>query len=359
MNREPQAAGRSVRSLAARAFRLSALTAAALLAVSPLTSTLAGDILDGIKARGELRCGVSEGIDGFSQQDKSGRWVGLDADFCRAVAAAVLGDGEKVSFVPLKSSTRFPALQVRSIDLLARNTTWTFTREVALDVEFPGVLFYDGQAFMVPKQARISKIAGLDGATVCVEKGTTHIDRLKDWFAARDLKVTPLVIDSAREVAEAFFAGRCQAYTSDASQLAAMRVHAKGGADAFVILPERISKEPLAPVVPGGDRQWTTLVRWVLFALIAAEEQGLTRANIVAEVEHRRGKIWRLLRGTDFSYGKALGVEEGWAIRAVAAIGNYGELYERNVGQGSPLKIERGLNRLWKDGGLMYAPPID
>lgn len=323
------------------------------------TSAHAGDILGGVKARGALRCGVSEGIAGFSEQDKSGGWVGLDADFCRAVAAAVLGDAEKVSFVSLKSSTRFPALQLRSIDLLARNTTWTFTREVALNVDFPGVLFYDGQAFMVPKKAGISKIAGLNGATVCVEKGTTHQARLEDWFAARDLKITPLVIDSAREVAEAFFAGRCQAYTSDASQLAAARVHAKGGADAFVILPERISKEPLAPAVPGGDRQWTTLVRWVLFALIAAEEQELTRANIVAEAQHRRGRIWKLLRGSDFSYGQALGVEEGWAIRAVAAGGNYGELYERNVGRDSPLKIDRGLNRLWSKGGLIYAPPID
>ena len=329
------------------------------LALTVATAVNAGDILEGVKARGELRCGVSEGIDGFSEQDKSGRWIGLDAEFCRAVAAAALGDADKVAFIPLKSSTRFPALQVRSIDLLTRNTTWTFTREVALEVDFPAVLFYDGQGFMVPKQARIANIADLDGATVCVEKGTTHQHRLTDWFAARDLEVKPLVIDSTREVAEAFFAGRCQAYTSDASQLAALRVHAKGGANAYEILAERISKEPLAPVVPGGDRQWTTLVRWVLFALIAAEEQGLTQANIVTEVQQRRGNIWKLLRGSDFSYGAALGVEEGWAIRAVAAVGNYGELYERTVGRRSALKIERGMNRLWKDGGLMYAPPID
>lgn len=358
MNGEPQVSEHRVRAALCVLPRFMR-TALVLCVLLSQTSVHAGDILDGVKARGELRCGVSEGIDGFSEQDKNGRWVGLDADFCRAVAAAVVGDPGKVSFVPLKSSTRFPALQARTIDLLARNTTWTFTREVALDVDFTGVLFYDGQAFMVPKRAGITTIAALNGATVCVEKGTTHQGRLEDWFAARDLKVTPLVIDSTREVAEAFFAGRCQAYTSDASQLAAARVHAKGGADAYVILPERISKEPLAPVVPGGDRQWTTLVRWVLFALIAAEEQGLTRSNIAAETEHRKGRIWQLLRGSGFSYGKALGVEEGWAIRAVAAGGNYGELYERNVGMDSPLKIERGQNRLWKDGGLLYVPPID
>ena len=359
MNREPQAAGRSERSLAVRASLLPAWTAAALVALSPPTSALAGDILDGIKARGELRCGVSEGIAGFSEQDKNGRWIGMDADFCRAMAAAVLGDGEKVGFVPLKSSTRFPALQMRSIDLLARNTTWTFSREVAIKVDFPAVLFYDGQAFMVPIKARISKIAELKGTTVCVEKGTTHEDRLKDYSETRGLTVTPLVIDSASEVAAAFFAGRCAAYTSDASQLAAMRLRAPQGGNDYEILPERISKEPLAPVVLSGDREWTLLVRWVLFALIAAEEQGLTRDNIVTEVQHRKGRIWRMISGKDLSYGQVLGVADGWAVRAVAAVGNYGELYERNVGQGSQLKIERGLNRLWKDGGLMYAPPID
>lgn len=319
----------------------------------------AGEVLEGIKARGELRCGVSEGIAGFSERDAAGVWRGLDADFCRAVAAAVLGDAGKVVFVPLKSSTRFPALQARRIDLLVRNTTWTFTREAALHVEFPAVLFYDGQAFMVPASARIAKVADLQGTMVCVEKGTTHVDNLGEYFAARGLSVTPLLIDSAGGGAEAFFAGRCRAYTSDASQLAALRLRAPGGAQAFEILPERISREPLAPAVMSGDREWTTLVRWVLYVLILAEENGVTRDNVETVVGQRQGRTWRLVAGTEIGYGQVLGVRDDWAVRAVAAVGNYGELYERNVGRGSALKIERGLNRLWTEGGLMYAPPFD
>ena len=319
----------------------------------------AGEAISAIKARGELRCGVSEGIAGFSERDQTGRWTGLDADFCRAVAAAVLGDAGKVSFVPLKSSTRFPALQAGRIDLLVRNTTWTFSREVTLNVQFPAVLFYDGQAFMVPKAARVAKVADLHGATVCVEKGTTHIDNLAEYFEARGLKVTPLVIDSTSGAAQAFFAGRCLAYTSDASQLAAMRLRAPGGAQTFRILPERISKEPLAPAVMRGDPDWTSLVRWVLYALILAEEHGLTRANIGVESVKRQGKTWDLVSGKDVRYGQVPGVPKGWALRAIAAVGNYGEMYERHAGSGSPLQIERGLNRLWNNGGLMYAPPVD
>jgi general L-amino acid transport system substrate-binding protein len=319
----------------------------------------AGEVITGIKARGMLRCGVSEGITGFSRRDKTGRWTGLDADFCRAVAAAVLGDARKVSFVPLKSSTRFPALQARRIDLLVRNTTWTFTREVALNVEFPAVLFYDGQGFMVPKAARIAKLTDLKGATVCVEKGTTHVDNLAEYFEAHGLTVKPLVIDSASGVAQAFFAGRCKAYTSDASQLAVTRLHAPGGAQAFRILPERISKEPLAPVVLKGDPEWTTLVRWVQYALILAEEHGLTRDNVGTEIAKRKGKIWKLAGGKEVHFGQVLGIPEDWVVRAVSAVGNYGEMYDRNLGRGSPLKIERGLNRLWNEGGLMYAPPFD
>jgi general L-amino acid transport system substrate-binding protein len=319
----------------------------------------AGEVIAGIKARGELRCGVSEGIAGFSERDQAGRWTGLDVDFCRAVAAAVLGDAKKVSFVPLKSSTRFPALKAGRIDLLLRNTTWTFAREVGLNVQFPAVLLYDGQAFLVPKSARIAKVVDLRGVTVCVEKGTTHIDNLADYFALRGQTVKPLVIDSAQEVAQAFFAGRCQAYTSDASQLAAVRLRAPGGAQAFKILPERISKEPLAPVVLQGDPEWTTLVRWVLYALILAEEQGITRDNLAAEIKKRKVKIWNIVSSKHVNYGQLLGVHKDWALRAIAAVGNYGEMYERNLGSGSPLKIERGLNRLWNDGGLMYAPPVD
>lgn len=319
----------------------------------------AGQILDSVKARDQLRCGVSEGIPGFSEQDGSGRWRGLDADFCRAVAAALLGDAEKVKFVPLRSSTRFPALQARKIDLLVRNTTWTLTREALLQVQFPAVLFYDGQAFMVAKSSGITRLADFREGTVCVGKGTTHEGNLADHARIHGLAWQPLVIDSAPAVAEAFFAGRCQAYTTDAAELAAMRLRAPGGADGFVILPERISKEPLGPVVQGDDPQWTSLVRWVLFALVLAEEHGVTQANVETKVREFGGATGLLLSGHDRRLARALGAQDDWVIRAVRAVGNYGELYERNLGAASELRIERGLNRLWSDGGLMYAPPID
>jgi general L-amino acid transport system substrate-binding protein len=251
----------------------------ALVCAAPLSAG-AGEILTAIQSRGVLRCGVSEGILGFSQLDAEGRWQGLDADFCRAVAAAVLGDGERVEFVPLRASTRFPALQSGRVYLLARNTTWTLTREAILKVEFPAVLFYDGQGFMVRADAGISAPEQLDGAMICVEKGTTHARNLKRYAKRQGDSLTPLVMDSAKEVAAAFFAGRCGAYSSDASQLAAARAQAPDGPAGYLILPERISKEPLAHVIWGGDPQWTTVVRWVLYALVMAEEDGLTRAGI-------------------------------------------------------------------------------
>ncbi|MBV2131740.1 amino acid ABC transporter substrate-binding protein [Pseudomonas sp. MAP12] len=330
-----------------------------LLAIWLAASAQAGQVLDSVKARGELRCGVSEGIPGFSEQDANGRWQGLDADFCRAVAAALFGDPEKVAFKPLRASTRFPALQAKQIDLLARNTTWTLTREALLQVQFPAVLFYDGQAFMVPRSSGITRLAELRAGKVCVAKGTTHVDNLADHARLHDLAWEPLVIDSSLAVAEAFYAGRCQAWTADAAQLAAMRLRAPAGPEAFVILPERISREPLAPVVLGEDVQWGSLVRWVLFALVLAEEHGMTQANVEARVGELGGATGRLLSGQDTRLARALGARDDWVVRAVRAVGNYGELYERNLGTGSPLRIERGLNRLWKDGGLMYAPPID
>lgn len=319
----------------------------------------AGDVLDAVKARGMLRCGVSEGIPGFSEKDAAGRWQGLDADFCRAVAAAVVGDGEQVDFVPLRSSTRFPALQAKQIDLLARNTTWTLTREAVLKVQFPAVLFYDGQGFLVSAEAGISAIPQLDGATICIERGTNHKRNLDRYAARAKLSFTSLVLDSAHEVAAAFFAGRCAAYTSDASQLAAARLQAPGGAERFVILPERISEEPLAPVVWGGDPEWTTAVRWVLFALVLAEKHGVTQANVEDIAASRSGPFVGVSEEEKGQLGRAIGMAPGWIVRAVKAVGNYGELYERHVGAVSPLKIERGLNRLWDQGGLMYAPPVD
>ena len=328
------------------------LCAAGALVVAAWTppSAQAGDTLNGVRAHGTLRCGVSEGIAGFSAKDSSGRWAGMDVDFCRAVAAAALGDAAKVTFVPLRASARFPALQLKTIDLLARNTTWTLDREAGLRVHFAGILFYDGQGFMVPEASGVTSVAQLAGATVCIEKGTTHERNLAGYFAARGLRVTPLVIDSAAGVADAFFAGRCGAYTSDASQLAGTRLRAPAGRT-FLILPERISKEPLAPVVRRGDDDWLTLVRWVLYALITAEEQGITQETV-------RGPGGGRLLATDREVARALGTDSDWARRAVESVGNYGEMFERNLGGGSPLKLERGLNRLWTQGGLMYAPPM-
>ncbi len=334
-------------------------TAVLVLMFAVLPRLEAGEVLDGVKARGQLRCGVSEGIPGFSERDPNGRWRGFEVDFCRAVAAAVLGDPEKVEFVPLRASTRFPALHSRKIDLLLRNTTWTLTREAVLKVQFPGILFYDGQGFMVPAAANIATLADLDGATVCIEKGTTHRRNLEEHFHANGWSVEPLIIDSAAEAAQAFFAGRCRAYTSDAAQLAAMRLRAPKDARDFVILTERISKEPLGPVVWGGDPEWTTLVRWILYALILAEEYGITRDNLDAVIAENRNPLVRRAAKERDLLARALGVPPGWGIRVLRAVGNYGEMYERNVGRDSPLDIERGLNRLWTQGGLHYAPPID
>ena len=330
-------------------------TSTFLLAVTCATAfAAAGDTLAQAKARGTLRCGVSEGIPGFSVRDTSGRWSGIDVDFCRAVAAAALGDANKVRFVALRASERFPALQSGQIDLLLRNTTWTLEREVALKVRFAGILFYNRQGVLVAGNSGVKTLADLKGATVCVEKGTTSVQHLADYSADRRLGVKPLIFDSAVEVADAFFAGRCRAYSADTAQLAAARLRAPGGAQAFVILPGRISKEPLGPVVQQGDDDWFTLVRWVLFTLVGAEEAGITRDNVASRLDD---PAVRQVLATDAVFSKVLGIDPRWAVRAVQSAGNYGEMFERNFGAGSPLRIERGLNRLWSQGGLMYAPP--
>jgi general L-amino acid transport system substrate-binding protein len=334
------------------------------LCCAPFAASLAasdGETAQDIITYKQLRCGVSEGIPGFSQQDASGHWSGLDVDLCRAVAAAVLGDPGKVRFVPLKASARFPALQARRVDMLARNTTWTMSREVLLKVSFPGVWFYDGQAFMVPVSAAVATVADLDGAAVCVEKGTTHEQNMVKYFAALDLKVQALVIDSAVAAAAALYAGKCRAYTSDAAQLAALRLQAPGGTQAYVILPERISKEPVGPVVRGDDQAWASVVRWVLYSLMAAEERGITRANAQTEVPEILALISSAPRAkADWDYAaRELGLRPDWALQAIRAVGNYGEVFERNLGAASALYLDRGLNRLWTDGGLMYAPPLN
>lgn len=340
------------------AIRTTTRTLAILLLIALVPASAgAGETLARVHSREVVRCGVSEGLVGFSIKDAAGRYTGLDADFCRAVAAAALGDPEKVTFVPLFASARFPALCAGEIDLLARNTTWTLGREAGLGVSFAGTLYYDGQGFMVPHASGVTKIADLNGATICVEKGTTHEPNLADYFQTQGWTYQPLVIESVTEVARAFFAGRCLAYTSDRSQLAAIRVQAPPGREAYDILPDQISKEPLAPAVRQGDQEWFTLVRWSLFALLAAEEQGITRANVRAKMSSESAPaLQRFL--ANGGYGKALGTSPEWAVRVVESVGNYGEMFDRNLGGQSPLKLERGLNRLWTQGGLMYAPPL-
>ncbi len=333
-----------------------------LLAIGPFApphNAYAGEVFDALKSRGTLRCGVSEGIPGFSEPDAAGRWQGFDVDICRAVAAAVFGDPERVNFVPLRASTRFPALQAGKIDLLLRNTSWTLTREAILKLQFPAVLLYDGQGFMVPADSAVRTPADLAGASVCVEKGTTHERNLRDYFGSRDLEVTVLMIDSTTEVVETFIAGRCLAYSSDASQLAATRSRLPGDRQSWRILEDRISNEPIAPVVWGGDQEWTTVVRWVLYALILAEESGATQANLDQVLAEDRTPVSRLSYDERALLARNLGLTPGWPARAVRAVGNYGELFERHLGQDSPLGIERGPNRLWTQGGLLYAPSID
>jgi len=348
-----------------RSLRLASCLLAALCLLAFRSGVYAGDVIDGIQSRDKLRCGVSEGIAGFSKPDANGRWLGLDADFCRAVAAAVLGDAGKAEFVPLKASARFPALQAGRIDLLVRNTSWTFVRETAFGVQFPAVLFYDGQGFLVPRSANIGHAAELKGATVCVEKGTTHLANLVEFAEAENLQLTPLVLDSAPAVAAALFESRCQAYSSDTSQLAAVRLEAPGsvgGPDAYTLLPERISKEPLAPAVTGRDPQWVSLVRWVLFALVLAEEHGINQENVAVKwlpLRQSKLKAWKLAGGNETNYASLVGASDDMLLNVISAVGNYGEMFERNLGRDSPLQMERGLNRLWKDGGLMYAPPVD
>lgn len=329
-----------------------------MIASAPSVCLASGETLKKVRSKGVLHCGVSEGLTGFSIKDASGRWTGLDADFCRAVAAAVFGNPEKVVFVALAPSERFPALQSGGIDLLSRNTTWTIGREAGLGVRFVGALFYDGQGFMVRQAKKLPAISDLKGVTICVEKGTTSQDNLADHFRARNLKYQPLVFDSLEETKKAFVSGKCKAYTSDRSQLAAIRSELPGGSKTYAILPGKISKEPLGPAVRQKDEAWFTLVRWVLFALIEAEEQGITRENVLVKAKEKGKPRQERFLGLSGNYGKMLGVNNDWVVRVVESVGNYGEMFDRNLGKGSLLNLERGPNSLWSQGGFMYAPPF-
>jgi len=320
----------------------------------------AGKDLDAVKARGQLICGVNTGVAGFSMPDSQGRWSGLDVDVCRAVAAAIFGDAEKVRYVPLSAQQRFTALQSGEIDVLSRQTTWTLTRDTALGLDFAGVNYYDGQGFMVNKKLGVKSAKELSGATVCVAPGSTTELNLADYFRANKMTFKPVVIEKVEEIRAAFFAGRCDVYTTDASGLYSTRaanVPAPATPDDFVVLPEIISKEPLGPVMRHGDNQFADIVRWSLFAMLEAEENDITSKNVDEMLKSDNPGIKRIL-GVTPGMGKALGVDEKWVYTIVAQVGNYGESFERNLGMGSPLKIARGQNALWTKGGLQYAPPI-
>jgi len=306
-----------------------------------------------VKARGVLLAGVNGGVFGFSMPDEKGVWKGLDVDTAKAVAAAVFGDASKVKFVALTAVQRLPALQSKEIDVLCRNTTQTLTRETMNGLNFCHVNFYDGQGFLIPKKLGVKSAKELEGATVCVLPGTTTEMNAADFFRKHNMKWKPVVIEQTAELSKAFFAGRCDCLTSDASQLAAHRSVATNP-DNYVLLPEIISKEPLAPVVRHGDDQWYDIVNWTVMALIQAEEFGITSKNVDSMLTSKDPEIMRFL-GVTPGMGKALGIDEKWAYNIIKQVGNYGEIFERSVGPNTPLKLERGLNDLWTRGGLMYS----
>ena len=317
----------------------------------------AGKTLDGIKQRGQVVCGVNTGLAGFGAADSQGNWTGLDVDICRAIAASTLGDASKVKWVPLNAQQRFTALQSGEIDILSRNTTFTLTRDASLGLNTTAVTYYDGQGFMVPKKLKVKSTKQLNNAAICVQSGTTTEKNLNDYFRAQKLKYKPVVFEGFEASFKAFFAGRCQAYTTDASGLASIRNKEAQNPDDYLILPEIISKEPLGPMVRRGDDEWFAISKWVIFALLEAEEYGITQSNADQMKSSDNPAVQRIL-GTSEDSGKLLGLDKDWAYRAIKAVGNYGEIFERNVGPKSPLKLPRGLNNLWNKGGLMYAPPV-
>lgn len=335
---------------------LSVLTGAFVATAVTATAAMAASTLDTVKSRGELICGVSAGLPGFSLPDEKGNWTGLDVDTCRAVAAAVLGDKDKIKFIPLTAKERFTALQSGEIDILSRNTTWTHTRDTSLGLNFTGTNYYDGQGFLVQKELGVKSALELDGASVCIQAGTTTELNLADYFRLNGMKFSPVVYDTADQTIQGFAAGRCDILTSDQSQLYALRSKLDNP-DSAVVLPEVISKEPLGPVVRQGDDQWFNIVKWTLFAQINAEEMGLTSASIDEAMKSDNPSVQRLV-GTSGDAGAKLGLDAKWAYNAVKQVGNYGEMFDRNVGPNTPLQISRGLNALWSKGGLQYAPPV-
>jgi general L-amino acid transport system substrate-binding protein len=332
------------------------LLAAAVLIAMPIAAGAQQKTLDAVKQRGQLACGVHTGLPGFGAADDKGVWSGLDIDYCRAVAVAVLGDPNKIRFVPTTPKERFAALQSREIDVLIRSTTWTLSRDSSLGFSFAGVNYYDGQGFMVKKSANVKRAKELNGATICVQTGTTTELNLADFFRTNNLQYKPVVFEKVDEAVRAYATDRCDAYTTDASGLYAVRLTLANPED-HMVLPDIISKEPLGPLVRQDDVQWFTIVKWVHFALLNAEELGVTKANVDQMLGSPNPDVKRLL-GKEGDYGKGLGLDNEWAYKLVKQLGNYGEIFERNVGSGSRLKIDRGVNRLWTQGGIQYAPPI-
>ena len=312
--------------------------------------------LDKVKQKGFLQCGSNTGLAGFGVPDEKGVWTGLDVDVCRAIAAAIFNDATKVKYVPLSSKDRFTALQSGEVDVLVRNSTWTLSRDTSLGLNFTGIIYFDGQGFMVRKKLNVNSALELNGASVCTQQGTTTELNLADFFRANKMKYEVVAFASSDETIKAYDAGRCDAFTTDASGLYAERLKLTNPND-HVVLPEIISKEPLGPAVRHGDDQWFDIVKWVLYGMVNAEELGVTKANVDQMLKSENPEVKRLL-GTEGKFGESLGLSNDWIVRIVRLVGNYGESFERNVGEGSPLKIKRGLNALWNKGGLQYAPPV-
>ncbi len=335
-----------------KSFILGAMTVAAMAAGAASAGTM-----DDVKARGKLNCGVTTGLVGFAAPDANGVWEGFDVSVCRAVAAAVLGDPAAVEFVTTTGQTRFTALASGEIDMLARNTTWTFSRDVDLKFEFVGVNYYDGQGFMVPKSLGVSSAKELDGATVCIQTGTTTELNLADFFRSNNISYEPVPIETNAEAQQQYLAGACDVYTTDASGLAATRATFENPGD-HAVLPEIISKEPLGPLVRHGDNEWGDVVRWSLNAMIAAEEMGITSANVDSMAAGTNNPEINRILGTEGELGAMLGLDKDWAMRIIKSVGNYAEVFEKNIGESTPIGLARGLNAQWTNGGLLYTPPF-
>ncbi|MFP5324662.1 MAG: amino acid ABC transporter substrate-binding protein [Gammaproteobacteria bacterium] len=338
-----------------KSLKFTALALGALTALASLPAH-AGKTLDAIKQRGQVVCGVNTGLAGFSQADSNGNWTGLDVDYCRALAAAILSDATKVKWVPLNAQQRFTALQSGEVDVLSRNTTNTLNRDASLGLHFVGVSYYDGQGFMVPK-GKVTSAKQLKGATVCVQSGTTTEKNLTDFSRANNLNIKPVVFEKVEAATNAYFSGRCQAYTTDASGLASVRAKEAKDPAAHVVLPDLISKEPLGPMVRRGDDEFFAIAKWVLNGLIEAEEYGITQANVDQMKSSTDPQIGRMLGNTE-DLGKHLGLDKEWLARSLKAVGNYGEIFERNVGPKTSINLPRGRDNQWTNGGLMYAAPL-